>query len=519
MERVIEQPAVIYCRVSSKKQVTEGHGLESQETRCREYAKHKGYDIIQVFHDEGISGSLINRPGMHELLAFLSKNKKMEPIVLIDDVSRLARGLEAHIQLRMEISEAGGHLESPSIEFGDDSDSRLVENLLASVSQHQRQKNAEQVSNRMRARALNGYWVNPAPWGYRYDKVAGHGKLLVRDEPIAQIIQDALEGFASGRLESQVAVQDFLESHAAFPRGKNGGVHLQRVKAMLRRVLYSGYLTMPNWDIHLLPGQHEALISYDTFQKIQERLSAKEKATPRTSKLDEFPLRGFVLCGGCKKPLTSCWTKGRNHTYPYYLCHRKGCSEYGKSIRRDEIQTSFETLLRDLTPSKATLQMFTLMGEEWWKQHKSRRGTDKKSQRDQIKAIDADINKLLKRILESTNERIISTYESKIEELEEEKTRLAETVSMAKVSTGDFEDSFRTALSFLESPYKLWASEEVETKRLALNLAFSQKLPYHRTEGFRTPSISLPLRLCGDLNRGKSLLVGLEGLEPSTCRL
>ena len=33
-----KQKAVIYCRVSSTKQTTEGDGLASQETRCREYA-------------------------------------------------------------------------------------------------------------------------------------------------------------------------------------------------------------------------------------------------------------------------------------------------------------------------------------------------------------------------------------------------------------------------------------------------------------------------------------------------
>jgi hypothetical protein len=48
-------------------------------------------------------------------------------------------------------------LKSPTIEFGEDSDSILVENLLASVSQHQRQKNSEQTVNRMRARTMNGY--------------------------------------------------------------------------------------------------------------------------------------------------------------------------------------------------------------------------------------------------------------------------------------------------------------------------------------------------------------------------
>ena len=172
--------AVTYCRVSSPRQVKEGHGLSSQETRCREYAKHKGYEVVETFYDEGVSGSLIERPGMQAMLRFLRKQKDELIAVIIDDISRLARGLEAHLELRTSIGEAGGTLESPSIECGEDSDSILVENLLASVSQHQRQKNAEQVKNRMRARILNGYWVGKAPYGYRYQSVSGHGKLRVR---------------------------------------------------------------------------------------------------------------------------------------------------------------------------------------------------------------------------------------------------------------------------------------------------------------------------------------------------
>ena len=58
------------------------------------------------------------------------------------------------------IANAGGFLESPSIEFGEDPDSILVENLLASVSQHQRQKNGEQTKNRMRSRILYGRKIN-----------------------------------------------------------------------------------------------------------------------------------------------------------------------------------------------------------------------------------------------------------------------------------------------------------------------------------------------------------------------
>ncbi|MCR9086857.1 MAG: recombinase family protein [Rhodobacteraceae bacterium] len=79
-------------------------------------------------------------------------------VVIIDDISRFARHIESHWTLRGTPKDLGGKLESPSIKFGEDSDSVLIENMLVSVSRHQRQKNAEQTRNRMRARAMSGYW-------------------------------------------------------------------------------------------------------------------------------------------------------------------------------------------------------------------------------------------------------------------------------------------------------------------------------------------------------------------------
>ncbi len=59
----------------------------------------------------------------------------------------------------------------------------------------------------MRGRALNGCWVFRASIGYKYERVAGHGNMLVRDEPLASIIQEALQGFASGHFETQAEVK------------------------------------------------------------------------------------------------------------------------------------------------------------------------------------------------------------------------------------------------------------------------------------------------------------------------
>ncbi|MDE1979330.1 MAG: hypothetical protein KGI86_08385 [Betaproteobacteria bacterium] len=79
----------------------------------------------------------------------------------------------------------------------------MQEYILATVAQHQRRKNAEQTRNRMRARLLKGYWPFACPVGYRSQRVSGRGNMLVRNEPLASIVQEALEGYASGRFQLQ----------------------------------------------------------------------------------------------------------------------------------------------------------------------------------------------------------------------------------------------------------------------------------------------------------------------------
>jgi DNA invertase Pin-like site-specific DNA recombinase len=215
--------AVIYARVSGAKQVREGDGLASQENRCREYATYKDYDVVEVFQDD-MSGKFERRPAMDRMLAFLRPHPKGTFAVIIDDISRFARNIQAHLKLREALSEAGGILESPSIEFGEGSDARLIKNMLASAAQHQQEKNAEQTLNRMKGRMMNGYAAFSAPVGYAYEKTRMHGKLLTRVEPIASILQEGLEGYASGRISTQAELKRFFETQPDFlkdlPDGK-----------------------------------------------------------------------------------------------------------------------------------------------------------------------------------------------------------------------------------------------------------------------------------------------------------
>jgi site-specific DNA recombinase len=517
MATELDQSAVIYCRVSSAAQVKRGDGLGSQETRCREYAAGRGYKVVEVFHDEGVSGSLINRPGMIAMLSFLKKHRRYQDhIVIIDDISRLARGLEAHIQLRTAIGAAGGKLVSPSIEFGDDSDSMLVENLLASVSQHQRQKNAEQVVNRMRARMLNGYYVFKVPFAYRWERVAGHGKMIVRNEPFASILQEGLEGFASGRFGSIFEVKAFFETHPTWPRHRNGEVHPTVVKDLLSRPVYAGYLEAPNWQVSLQPGKHEALVDFETWQKIQRKLKGRPIVPTRKDLNEDFPLRGFVTCACCDQPMTAAWSKGRNARYPYYFCMSRSCPDYRKSVRAEKMQGDFEELLKALQPTPNLFAMIQEMLRDLWIDRQDGASKRAADYRAELAKTERKLEQLVERIVNTDSPALVGAYENQVRRLEEERITLGERSKNAGRPQMTFDDTFRTACAFLANPYKLWVSDHVEDKRMVLKLAFAGKLAYMRNEGFRTAILPLPFKVLGLFRGAEKGLVGPPGLEPGT---
>lgn len=465
--------AVTYCRVSSKRQAEQGSGVESQATRCLEYAKYKGFDVVATFSDSK-SGALTDRPGMQEMLAFLRKHRKDRPAVIIDDVSRWARSITAHWELRAALASAGGELFSPSIEFGEDPDSQLVENLLATVSQHQRQKIGEVAQHRSRARLLNGYYINPKPpVGYKWIKdPSGGGKIIVRNEPLASIVAAGLEGYASGRLQLKAEVKRFFEQHPEFPRNYRGEVSNQDVERILSRVTYAGYIECEARDVSLRKGQHEPLISFESYQKIQQRM--KEGAyVPARKNLDaDFPLRGFVTCGDCGQPLTACWSKGRNTVYPYYYCVTKGCESRSKSIRRDVIEGAFGELVQALQPSRAMFATLQAMFKDLWEHRRSWQQDRRKHLDGRLRELDRETDKLVTRLVEVESATAVAAIEQRIKAVDAEKIVLREKAAQITQPKRPFEQALRTALTFLASPYKLWVSDRFEHKQALLKLAF-----------------------------------------------
>ena len=505
---------VAYLRVSSNRQRDKGDGLSSQEARCREYAKYKDIEIIAVFKDSK-SGSGIDRPGMQEMLAFLRQHRKDNLAVIIDDVSRWARGVVAHWELRGALAKAGGELFSPSIEFGEDSDSQLVENMLASVSQHQRQKNAEQTRHRRRGRMLNGYWVHFAPRGYRYTAVKGRGKMLIPDPVLAPVIKQALEGYADGRYQTKAEVKRLFDSCPEFPKPPKGEVTHEEVNRILSRVVYAGYIESEAMDVSLRKAQHEPLITYATYERIQERMNEAAYVPTRKNLDADFPLRGFVACGDCGNPLTACWAKARNGTrHAYYYCFNKDCASKAKMIRKADIEGEFGQLVRELAPTQELFALAKAMFQDLWDHRVKQQKGRSKHLRDDLRQIERQTDKLLERIVEVESSTVLAALERKVTKLEHDKVALHEKIMQVGTPLRPFNEALQTALALLASPWKLWESGALAEQRTLMKLAFTERLRYLRGEGFQTPSKAVPFEALACLTTGQADVAERVGFEP-----
>jgi DNA invertase Pin-like site-specific DNA recombinase len=68
--------AVVYLRVSTNSQATDGYGLAAQLADCTRYAKAQGMEIYAVRRDEGVSGAkpAHERPGLCLYLPMLTSS-------------------------------------------------------------------------------------------------------------------------------------------------------------------------------------------------------------------------------------------------------------------------------------------------------------------------------------------------------------------------------------------------------------------------------------------------------------
>ena len=62
-----------YIRVSGKGQVN-GDGFDRQRKAIQDYAGANGFEIVHIYQEEGVSGTLKDRPALTDMMLDLEEN-------------------------------------------------------------------------------------------------------------------------------------------------------------------------------------------------------------------------------------------------------------------------------------------------------------------------------------------------------------------------------------------------------------------------------------------------------------
>jgi site-specific DNA recombinase len=509
------QRALIYCRVSSERQVNEGHGLDSQAQRCIQYAQSKGLEIAAVFRDEGISGGLFDRPAMKDLVEYLDEHTTENFVIIFDDLKRFARDVAVHLQLRKELIARGAKLECPNFKFEDSPEGRFVETIIAATAQLDREQNKRQDIQKQRARLESGYWPFHPPAGLKFIKEPGKGKLLVVNEPYATIYKQAFEQFRDYKLNTLEEVMNFI-----LQEYQKHDIHrplsLHGVTRLLKCPLYAGYIEYPHWDIPFAKAQHEGFISLETFQAVQAKLNKSSKPRLRKDYNEDFPLRNYVLCQECKKPMTAAWFKGRRERYPKYKCKTKLCPFRGKTIAREDVEGSFEQLLEQTIPHKDVLALAEQILLDMWKDRAKRDNEVKVGIQKQIKNLEDKNVSYLLRVSQTKDVQLVDEYEKLVSNNLEKVKELKRELEQNKYSQDGFQTALRVVFEYLENPIVQWKKPEYQSKRLLLNMYFDQKIVYNLNSGFQTAEIPYICRVIRHKQVSKNSLVEMAGVKPAS---
>lgn len=294
-----------YCRVSTDS----SDQLNSYRTQIGYYtnfiAQHPGWELVDIYADEGITGtSLEKRDEFKRMLADCRSGKITR--ILVKSVSRFARNTLELIETTRGLKDLGVVVVFE--EQGIDTAQMLGEmqlTLLAMAAQEESTSISKNMRWSIQKRMDAGtYLGNTAPYGYRLED----GQLKI-EETEATVVRRIFEMRLSGM--GQVAITQELNRKRIQPRdGKPWTVY--RVRYILSNERYIGdslfqkkYIADPlshksvrnhgERDQYYIHDTHEAIISRENFQKVQESF---QNQSPRRSKTPHLFVHR-ILCPQC----------------------------------------------------------------------------------------------------------------------------------------------------------------------------------------------------------------------------
>ena len=476
--------AVIYVRVSTKEQ-TENLSLPTQLRACEEYCRRQGYEILERFHEEGESAKTTDRSQLQALLKYCRTHKGKVHFVVVYNLTRFAREKYDHFALRAHLKSLGISLRSATEPIDDTSTGKLMEGVLAAFAQFDNDVRSDRTRAGMRAALELGRWTFPAPLGY-LNAPKWSSASLVHDPERGPLVRRAFEDLATGQYTKQEVIARATE--AGLRSRKGLALSPQSFGQMMRNPIYVGKVESPDYGVST-QGDFEPLVDEATFYRAQAVLDGRVVvAGPRQRNHPDFPLRGFVRCETCGRPLTGSWSKGRNGHYAYYHCQRQ-CRAV--NVSKAALEGAFVDELALLQPTAGYMRLVKDRILHVWEQRRAEANDRTAEQQRRVSAIQQKMDKLDEAFLYS--EAIdVTTYGRQRDKLREELTLAKIDHHAEAVDELDVEGILAFAERILPRASDLWVQASLDYKQRLQQLFFPEGIAYDGNRFNRT-AVTAPL--------------------------
>ncbi len=387
----------IYLRLS-KEDETAGHSesISNQRDYITSYVLDQGWNIIDVYIDDGFSGLNFNRPAFKKLVEDI-ENKKVN-LVITKDLSRLGRD---YIDTGYYLERYFPQMKVRYIALSDgiDTFANTSNNDMSPFKSVINDLYAKDISKKIRTvmdtKRKNGQFIGAfAPYGYKKDPY-NKNKFVIDDE-VAPIVKRIFSMYLNG--ESMHSIKKTLNTEQVPCPTKYKETNSTYRNAMVKRYLwthetvkriltnpsYMGnmaqgrqvkinykiekYRKIPSKDWIVAEDTHEPIISTEDFAMVQEIMEKKIVHYDKGEKASHL-LNGLLFCGDCgakmtyrknssKKMIVFCMTYNKYgpSQCTSHLMHEDVLEEHVieelKKVAKHVLQESFYEQLSTLKPNK-----------------------------------------------------------------------------------------------------------------------------------------------------------------------
>lgn len=205
---------VLYARVSTDEQATEGVSLAAQRERLEAYAKLYGHEVVAYIEDAGVSAKDLKRPGLKRALKLL--RDRTADGLLVTKIDRLTRRLGDLSQLVEKYFSAWSSLLSVAESIDTSSAAgRAMLHMIGVFAAWERETIVERTREALRHKRDRGARLGAVPLGYQRA-----GDSFVEDPVEQAVIARAKALHGEGKSLREIARQ--LDAEGC--KTKRGGV-------------------------------------------------------------------------------------------------------------------------------------------------------------------------------------------------------------------------------------------------------------------------------------------------------